>query len=155
MNNHYVYIWFNDDWGKVPIYVGKGQKNRAVSLQSRSLSFSAHVARWKCHSEIVFDELGEACALRFEKALKEGFVREGLPILDAEATYRQKVCQSEAIKHAKERGVKFGRPQCEIDQSLIEKISKKQKDGQMTVAECCEQLGISRSSWYNLVRKVG
>lgn len=52
-------------------------------------------------------------------------------------------------------GKGFGRPQCEIDQSLIEKISKKQKDGQLTVAECCEQLGISRSSWYNLVRKVG
>ena len=31
----------------------------------------------------------------------------------------------------------------------------KQKDGRMTVSECCKDLGISRSTWYERVRKVG
>lgn len=31
----------------------------------------------------------------------------------------------------------------------FEKFLKKQKDGLMTVEECCESLGISRSTWYN------
>jgi len=51
-------------------------------------------------------------------------------------------------------GKAFGRPQSEIDPDTLEKISEKQKDGLMTVSECCEQLGISRSKWYNLVKKI-
>lgn len=155
MNNFYVYIWFNDDWGKVPIYVGKGRKNRFSSLQNRSLSFLAHVSRWNCHSEIVFDGLPETVAMRFEKALKDGFIRDGLPILDAEAAYRRKVSQSESIKLAKKRGVKFGRPSCRVNKDEFQSLIQKQKDGQVTVKECCEQLGISRSTWYDLHRKVG
>ena len=37
----------------------------------------------------------------------------------------------------------------------FEKFLKKQKDGEMTVAECCEKLGISRRTWYNRVSEVG
>ena len=33
----------------------------------------------------------------------------------------------------------------------FEKFLKKQKDGELTVAECCKQLGISRGTWYNRV----
>lgn len=51
-------------------------------------------------------------------------------------------------------GKAFGRPQSEIDPDTLEKIAEKQKDGLMTVSECCEQLGISRSKWYNLVKKI-
>lgn len=31
----------------------------------------------------------------------------------------------------------------------FEKFLKKQKDGQMTVDECCAEMGISRRTWYN------
>lgn len=48
----------------------------------------------------------------------------------------------------------FGRPKAEVDPGEFEKIAQKQKDGLMTVAECCRELGISRSTWYNL-RKAG
>lgn len=48
----------------------------------------------------------------------------------------------------------FGRPKAEVDPVRFEKIVKKQKDGEMSVAECCRELGISRSTWYNL-RKAG
>lgn len=36
----------------------------------------------------------------------------------------------------------------------FQKFLKKQKDGQMTIKECCEILGISRTLWYNRVRKI-
>lgn len=31
----------------------------------------------------------------------------------------------------------------------FEKFLKRQKDGHLTVKECCEQLGISKGAWYN------
>lgn len=45
-----------------------------------------------------------------------------------------------------------GRKQIELPD--FQKFLKKQKDGQMTVSECCEQLGISRRTWYNRVAEV-
>lgn len=33
----------------------------------------------------------------------------------------------------------------------FEKFLKKQKDGELTVTECCNELGISRRTWYNRV----
>ena len=36
----------------------------------------------------------------------------------------------------------------------FQKFLEKQKDGQMTVDECCQALGICRRTWYNKVREV-
>ena len=36
----------------------------------------------------------------------------------------------------------------------FQKFLKKQKDGLLTVDECCEELGISRRTWYNRVAEV-
>ncbi len=36
----------------------------------------------------------------------------------------------------------------------FEKFLKKQKDGSMTVSECCKELGISRATWYNHVAEL-
>ena len=36
----------------------------------------------------------------------------------------------------------------------FEKFLKKQKDGELSVKECCEQLGISRATWYNKLKEV-
>ena len=49
-------------------------------------------------------------------------------------------------------GNEYGRPSIEIEG--FEKFLKKQKDGKLTVAECCEQLGISRATWYNKLKEV-
>ena len=46
-----------------------------------------------------------------------------------------------------------GRKQVETPD--FEKFLKKQKDGELTVAECCKELGISRRTWYNRVAEVG
>ena len=39
-----------------------------------------------------------------------------------------------------------------IDIEGFDTFVVKQKSGELTVAQCCEQLGISRSTWYNRVR---
>ena len=52
-------------------------------------------------------------------------------------------------------GRRFGRPASEIDDERFEKLAQKQKDGIITVADCCRELGISRSTWYDRVRKAG
>ena len=41
-----------------------------------------------------------------------------------------------------------------IDIPDFEKFLQKQKDGEMSVMECCEQLGVSKSTWYNRVRQM-
>lgn len=51
-------------------------------------------------------------------------------------------------------GRTYGRQPIELS-SDFEKFLKKQKDGEMTVAECCKQLGISRRTWYNRVAEAG
>ena len=50
-------------------------------------------------------------------------------------------------------GRAYGRPSV-VDNGDFEKFLKKQKDGTMTVTECCEKLGISRRTWYNRVSEV-
>ena len=163
MHDWYVYIWFNDEWGKVPIYVGKGKGNRYSSTQARSAAFIKHIERWKCHSEIIFDDLSEDEAMRFEKYLKDGFIKNGLPILDAEAHYRGKLAQAEGIaampvvdgkRVSAKTGRGFGRPCADIDNELFKNLAEKQKDGILTVADCCRELGISRATWYQKLKLV-
>ena len=48
-------------------------------------------------------------------------------------------------------GRNYGRQTIEVGADF-EKFLEKQKDGQMTVAECCKALGISRSTWYERAR---
>lgn len=49
----------------------------------------------------------------------------------------------------------FGRPKAEIDDERFEQLAKKQRAGVMTVSECCEELGICRTTWYERIRKAG
>lgn len=50
-------------------------------------------------------------------------------------------------------GYREGRPPKDVDMTLFEKLRKKQKDGQLTVTECCEELGVSRRTWYNIIER--
>ena len=54
-------------------------------------------------------------------------------------------------KISKRTGRGFGRPNEAVPD--FEKFLKKQKDGQMTVKECCAELGIDRNKWYREVNK--
>ena len=58
-------------------------------------------------------------------------------------------------KVSSKTGTGFGRPKAEIDPAVFEKFAQKQKDGEMTVDDCCRELGISRSTWYDRIRKAG
>ena len=60
---------------------------------------------------------------------------------------------SEGKAVAREReDYREGRPSKEVPD--FEKFLKKQKDGLMTVDECCKVLGIGRSTWYAKAREV-
>lgn len=55
------------------------------------------------------------------------------------------------IKRSTDPNWKEGRKKIEIPD--FQKFLEKQKGGQMSVAECCEQLHISRRTWYNKVQE--
>ena len=65
----------------------------------------------------------------------------------------QRTSEGKEVARAKE-GYIEGRPRKVIDPGAFEKILKKQKDGQMTVGECCEVLNISRTTWYERLKEV-
>lgn len=57
-------------------------------------------------------------------------------------------------KVSSKTGRAYGRPSL-VREDEFEKFLEKQKEGLMTVNECCEQLGISRRTWYNRVAEAG
>lgn len=67
------------------------------------------------------------------------------------AMIKERTQAGKAIAKTKE-GFIDGRPHLEIDG--FEKFLKKQKEGKISVAECCRQLGISRQTWYNRLKEV-
>ena len=64
----------------------------------------------------------------------------------------ERTTEGKAICRETKPGWKEGRKRKEAPD--FQKFLKKQKDGEMTVEECCEQLGISRRTWYNRVNEV-
>lgn len=48
----------------------------------------------------------------------------------------------------------FGRPKCEVDFDRFAELREEQKQGKITATECCRELGIGRSTWYELCRKL-
>ena len=67
------------------------------------------------------------------------------------AMIKERTQAGKAIARTKEGWVD-GRPRKEP--ADFKNFVKKQKDGELTVAECCEQLGISRATWYNRLKEV-
>ena len=67
------------------------------------------------------------------------------------AMIKERTQSGKQIARTKEGWVE-GRPRKDIED--FEKFLKKQKDGEISVTECCKQLGISRATWYNKVKEV-
>lgn len=62
--------------------------------------------------------------------------------------------QREGIEAAKLRGTyNPGRPSLEMDEEFMKRYQAVQ-DGAMQVTQAVKELGISRSSWYNMVKKI-
>lgn len=60
---------------------------------------------------------------------------------------------SEGKTIAREKGIRVdGRPKKEISVETFANYHSRQQAGKMTVMECCKELNISRSTWYNLAK---
>ena len=67
----------------------------------------------------------------------------------------ERTSMGKAMKREHDPDWREGRKLKEIDNEQFEKLAQKQNDGLITVADCCRELGISRSTWYDRSRKVG
>lgn len=59
-----------------------------------------------------------------------------------------------AYKRDNDPNWREGRKRKEIDRERFENLAQKQKEGLMTVADCCRELGISKATWYERVKEV-
>lgn len=50
-------------------------------------------------------------------------------------------------------GYREGRPRVEINRGKFSELLERQRNGELTVKECCDLLGVKRSTWYNLVKE--
>lgn len=65
----------------------------------------------------------------------------------------ERTSDGKAYKREHDPNWREGRKPIVVDQSAFEICREKQKKGEMTVADCCRELGIGRTTWYELVRK--
>jgi hypothetical protein len=158
----YVYAWFCRSWGDIPFYVGKGSGDRWRSLSGRSQQFEKIVERFECFPVILLNNLTEEQSDMAENQTKQRFILEGMPIIDMELKPKRRLVQRKGIdampvvdgkRVSTKTGRAYGRPAVTLGDDF-EKFLKKQKDGLMTVEECCKILGIGRSTWYARVREV-
>ena len=65
----------------------------------------------------------------------------------------ERLNEGKAIARANDPGWREGRRVIEVDEAAFQKFREKQKAGEMTVAECCRELGIGRSTWYQRMKE--
>jgi DNA invertase Pin-like site-specific DNA recombinase len=91
-------------------------------------------------NNVLIEVMGSIAEQEREKILKrqeEGIA--AMPVVDGK-------------KYSTKKGCTYGRKPVDLGDDF-EKLLKKQKDGEMTVNECCKVLGIGRSTWYARVRE--
>ena len=65
----------------------------------------------------------------------------------------ERTMSGKAQKREHDPNWKEGRKPLNIDPLRVKNLAEKQKGGLMTVNDCCRDLGVSRTKWYNLVRE--
>lgn len=152
----YVYGWVNADWGGAYFYVGKGHGQRYRDIEKRGMAFKAIYRNWECFPVILEDGLTEEEAEHREAEWKEEMIFDkGFPIMDGEG-------HSESLKHLAIQRAKRekrisdpnwheGRKAFEIPAEFADYRSRAES-GEITVVAACEELGISRSTWYKWSR---
>ena len=148
----YVYGWVNADWGGAYFYVGKGHGQRYKAMKPRGRAFDAICRNWECFPVILEDGLTEEEAERREAEWKETMIFDkGFPIMDGEG-------HSDSLKHLAIQRAKRekrlndpnwheGRKALAIPKEFYD-YSYRVDHGEITVMAACEELGISRSTWY-------
>ena len=161
---YYVYMWmYKGEDGDRPFYIGKGSGNRWRNRSSRSKIFKEFASTHECYSIKCAINLTEDYAYKLEEEFKRELVRRGITLIDAEhcPSERRRIMKEgiaampivDGKRVSSKSGRGFGRPK-EIETVDIEKFLELQKEGKMSVTECCRQLGISRQSWYNKVNEL-
>ena len=92
-------------------------------------------------NNVLIEVMGSIAEQEREKILKrqkEGIA--AMPVVDGK-------------KYSTKKGCAYGRKPVNLGDDF-KKILKKQKDGLMTVEECCKILGIGRSTWYAKAREL-
>lgn len=92
-------------------------------------------------NNVLIEVMGSIAEQEREKILKrqkEGIA--AMPVVDGK-------------KYSTKKGCTYGRKPIEVSGD-IKNLAKKQKEGLMTVDECCKVLGIGRSTWYARTREV-
>ncbi len=91
-------------------------------------------------NNVLIEVMGSIAEQEREKILKrqkEGIA--AMPVVDGK-------------KYSTKKGCAYGRKPVDLGDDF-EIFLKKQKDGEMTVAECCKALGIGRSTWYDRAKE--
>ena len=65
----------------------------------------------------------------------------------------ERTTAGKAVAKATKPGWREGRKEKEIDEKAVSEFREKIKKGEKTVTECCEELGISRSTWYGRLKE--
>lgn len=92
-------------------------------------------------NNVLIEVMGSIAEQEREKILKrqkEGIA--AMPVIDGK-------------KYSTRKGCSYGRKPVDLGDDF-EKFLKKQKEGLMTVDECCKVLGIGRSTWYSRAREL-
>lgn len=133
----------NKDEIKVEIawFKEKGVDLRILDVPTTLIDFQGQEWIRDMVNNILIEVLGAVAQQEREKTNRRQ--REGIdamPVVDGK-------------KFSTKKGCAYGRKPVDLGDDF-EKFLKKQKDGLMTVNECCEALGIARSTWYAKVREV-
>lgn len=67
----------------------------------------------------------------------------------------ERTMTGKAQKRERDPEWREGRKPLMLDTIRVQTLIQQQKDGRLTVNDCCRELGVSRSKWYNLVRECG
>ena len=106
------------------------------------------------------DELVVCKLDRFARTAPEGamlvrdLVERGVKVNILNMGVADNTPMGKAYKREHDPAWREGRKRKEIDHEQFRNLAQKQKDGLVTVADCCRELGISKATWYEKLKEV-
>ena len=157
----YVYGIFNSDWNEF-FYIGKGSGDRYKLLSQRNPIIKKVLSRYNCESKILVSNLTEDEAYKKELEIKNQFILDGRPILDCEQVHKYKIRQRQGIdtmpiidgkRVSSKTGRPTGRPKAEYPDQWKE-VYTDWKTGNITANKAMQMLGMTRTTFYKLVKQM-
>ena len=66
----------------------------------------------------------------------------------------ERTSAGKAVAKATKPGWREGRKEKEVSKEAVSKFREKIKKGEVTVTDCCKELGISRALWYKRIKEI-